>query len=170
MKEHPPWRSHDYTGISNSPPPDSSHSPPAFVSGRRAAPSFLPLEMSCNNRNMRLRKSLEKNIQMKLSLTEHFNQEWQGSILLNILATVTLIFIFVWHFNTLYCKEWTIYDREKDNNFLQKKKKKREQKEERKKVCSERRGSREKGKKCNISGISINSLLTLFYLILSTIL
>lgn len=31
---------------------------------------------------------------MKLSLTEHFNQEWQGSILLNILATVTLIFIF----------------------------------------------------------------------------
>lgn len=45
---------------------------------------------------MRLRKSLEKkNIQMKLSLTEHFNQEWQGSILLNILATVTLIFIFV---------------------------------------------------------------------------
>lgn len=43
---------------------------------------------------MRLRKSLEKNIQMKLSLTEHFNQEWQGSILLNILATVTLIFIF----------------------------------------------------------------------------
>lgn len=106
-------------------PPDSSHSPPAFLSGRRAAPSFLPLEMSCNNRNMRLHKSLEKNIQMKLSLTEHFNQEWQGSILLNILATVTLIFIFVWHFNTLYCKEWTIYDREKDNNFLQKKKSKR---------------------------------------------
>lgn len=106
-------------------PPDSSHSPPAFLSGRRAAPSFLPLEMSCNNRNMRLHKSLEKNIQMKLSLTEHFNQEWQGSILLNILATVTLIFIFVWHFNTLYCKEWTIYDREKDNNFLQKEKSKR---------------------------------------------
>lgn len=68
---------------------------PAFLSGKRAASSFLPLEMSCNNRNMRLRKFLEKNIQMKLSLTEHFNQEWQGSILLNILATVTLIFIFV---------------------------------------------------------------------------
>lgn len=46
---------------------------------------------------MRLRDSLEKKkyIQMKLLLTEHFNQEWQGSILLNILATVTLIFIFV---------------------------------------------------------------------------
>jgi hypothetical protein len=54
---------------------------------------------------MRLCKSLEKYIQMKLSLNEHFNQEWQGSILLNILSTVTLIFIFVEHFNTLYCKE-----------------------------------------------------------------
>lgn len=95
MEENPSGRSHDSTGISNpSHPPDSFPSLLAFLSGKRAAPSFLPLEMSCNNRNMRLRKSLEKNIQMKLSLTEHFNQEWQGSILLNILATVTLIFIF----------------------------------------------------------------------------
>ena len=117
------WLYWHFTSI---PPPDSSHSLPAFSSGKRAAPSFLPLDMSCNNRNMRLHKSLEKNIQMKLSLTEHFNQEWQGSILLNILATVTLIFIFVWHFNTLYCKEWTIYDREKDNNFLQKRERERE--------------------------------------------
>lgn len=73
-----------------------------------------------------------KNIQMKLSLTEHFNQEWQGSILLNILATVTLIFIFVWHFNTLYCKDWTTYDIERDNNFLQKKRGRKDKKQRKK--------------------------------------
>lgn len=42
---------------------------------------------------------------MKFRLTEHFNQEWQGSIVLKTPATVTLIFIFVGHFNTLYFKE-----------------------------------------------------------------
>lgn len=56
---------------------------------------------------MRLRKSLEKNTQVKLSLTEHFNQEWQGSILLNILATVTLIFIF--DILTLYTVKSELY-------------------------------------------------------------
>lgn len=61
-------------------------------------------ETSHSDRNMRLVNSLG-NTQMKLRLREHFNQECQGSVVLNSPATVTLIFIFVGHFNTLYCKE-----------------------------------------------------------------
>jgi hypothetical protein len=85
-------------GSDSSPAIDSSH---LHLSGRSGP---VP-ETSHSDRNMRLVKSLG-NTQMKLRLTEHFNQEWQGSIVLNTPATVTLIlFIFVGHFNTLYCKE-----------------------------------------------------------------
>lgn len=123
------WLYWHFTSI---PSPDSSHSLPAFLSGKRAAPSFLPLEMSCNNRNMRLRKSLEKRNPNEIKSHWTFQSRMAGIYFIEILATVTLIFIFVWHFNTLYCKEWTIYDREKDNNFLQKRERERKKRKDKK--------------------------------------
>lgn len=69
-------------------------------------------EMICNNLN------LWKNVQMKLNLTEHFNQEWQGCILLNNLATVTWIFIF-FYILTLFIVKSGLYI-ERHNHLLQK--------------------------------------------------
>lgn len=76
---------------------DSSSNPLHFLSEKLLLHPIT--QMICNNLN------LWRNVLMNWFLCEHFNQEWQGCILLN---NELLLYRIFWYFNTFYSKEWTL--------------------------------------------------------------